>query len=353
MRRYSACLLTFVLVAAACQIALGEFIYWTEKSQVPTRYVDKFDAAVGVSSRTTVHSSTARSYSGIAVDIGAGKLYYSDLTANTGGIYRSNLDGTSVETVVDMSSYSVFSKAWELELDPGGGLVYFTHFASSGSTPRTIQKVSTTGTFLTPTTVEIVSDGDPYGLVIDPGNGVGYFTDRLDNAISDPRIRKFNLSGAGSPTDLLVLPSGADPAGIDFDVANEWIYWAETGTDKIRRVKPDGTSPQDVFTFTGAARQPHGIVLNPTTTDPTVGKIYFTTVEAPEAIYQGDYGPGGVSNVTPFFFDSGGTLNMEFPAFLDVDSLHEPEPVAFVPEPGALSLLLLAAIGVLFRRRRR
>ncbi len=72
----------------------------------------------------------------------------------------------------------------------------------------------------------------------------------------------------GDAPDVLTPADGLiDPRGIALNVADNWMYWADNGTNKIRRARLDGSEPQDVATDLGF---PADLAL-----DLDAGKIYW------------------------------------------------------------------------------
>jgi DNA-binding beta-propeller fold protein YncE len=60
-------------------------------------------------------------------------------------------------------------------------------------------------------------------------------------------IWQSNEDGSGSSV-IVPLTTGAEPRGIALDASRGFVYWAENGTNRIRRAGLDGSAPQDVIT---------------------------------------------------------------------------------------------------------
>jgi hypothetical protein len=60
-------------------------------------------------------------------------------------------------------------------------------------------------------------------------------------------VWRANGDGSNSST-ILPLAAGAEPRGIAIDATSGFLYWAENGTNRIRRAGLDGSSPQDIVT---------------------------------------------------------------------------------------------------------
>ncbi len=68
----------------------------------------------------------------------------------------------------------------------------------------------------------------------------------------------------------------SDPRGIALNTADNWMYWADNGTNNIRRARRDGSEPQDVVT---GLNFPADLAL-----DLDAGKIYWADRDANEIL---------------------------------------------------------------------
>ena len=59
----------------------------------------------------------------------------------------------------------------------------------------------------------------------------------------------WRANGDGSAASVILpLAAGAEPRGIAIDEDAGFLYWAENGTNRIRRAELDGAGPQDIIT---------------------------------------------------------------------------------------------------------
>ncbi len=65
-----------------------------------------------------------------------------------------------------------------------------------------------------------------------------YWTDGTDT------IAAIGADGTGQST---LVTNAAQPSGIAFDPVNNYIYWADRQTNKLRRMNLDGSNPVDIF----------------------------------------------------------------------------------------------------------
>ena len=96
-----------------------------------------------------------------------------------------------------------------------------------------------------------------------------YWTDK-----DTPTIQSRGPVGYGLEDVLTAADGLIDPRGIALNVADNWMYWADNGTNNIRRARLDGSEPQDVVT---GLSFPADLAL-----DLDAGKIYWADRDANE-----------------------------------------------------------------------
>ena len=181
---------------------------------------------------------------GIALDVGAGKMYWTD--RSMGVIQRANLDGSGVETLLSGLS----SLPLDISLDVQGGKMYWTAVRDR------IQRANLDGT-----TVEILRTGlsNPAGIALDVTTGKMYWTETIPvGRVSSYVVRRANLDGSGVET----LLGGVDSAGdIALDVEGGEMYWIVES--QILRANLDGSGVEGLV---GGLDAPEGIALDPRVT---------------------------------------------------------------------------------------
>ncbi|MYF93031.1 MAG: DUF5050 domain-containing protein [Gemmatimonadetes bacterium] len=183
----------------------------------------------------------------IALDAAGGKLYWTnpDSDTNRSTIYRANLDGSDVETLMEREGIIDFA----LDLDQGR--LYWT------GARGTIQRASLDGTNVEDLFAPKVRW--PYGMALDVGREKMYWSDPIVGS-----ILRADLDGSG----IEVLVSKLDePRGIAL-IAESKIYWADSGTGKIQAAGLDGSPVEDIVT---GLDRPNAIAL-----DRGRSKIYWT-----------------------------------------------------------------------------
>ena len=195
--------------------------------------------------------------SGIALDLDAGKMYW------TGDkmIYRTNLDGSGVEDLV-----TVTGSVWPdgIALDLGTGKMYWTVWeVYADEISGKIQRANLDGSG-----VEDLVTGleDPKAIALDLDAGKMYWTDQVWETQTG-KIYRANLDGSGVE-DLVTGLENPEAIALDLDAGK--MYWADQvrETGKIQRANLDGSGVEDLVTGLG---DPQGIAL-----DLDAGKMYWT-----------------------------------------------------------------------------
>lgn len=187
---------------------------------------------------------------GIDIDVGGGKLYYIDQDANE--IRRSNLDGSSVETIG-----SGFSDLRAIGLDLVNGKLYWGDIGSF-----LIQRSNLDGS-----SVETVVDqsvGATEDIAIDAAGGKVYWIN--GGILLRADLDGSNIQGVagGDPTNVV-------PGSIALDVPNGKVYWTHEN-EGVRRANLDGTSAETlVLSFDEGGPNIMSIAL-----DLVAGEMYWT-----------------------------------------------------------------------------
>jgi hypothetical protein len=186
-------------------------VVWTEADAQVIRSSNLDGSGV-----TTLYASPGNGLFAIELDEAAGKLYFTSDSTVGGGIFRMNLDGTGVESLV------TGGLALGLTLDPAANRMYWTDFTLSAARIRSANLDGSSQTTLVSGLV------DPIDIVVDPGAGRLYWTD-----LTAGKIVTSMVDGSGVADLVTGLPF---PTGIDIDVENGWLYYALGGTGELRRV---------------------------------------------------------------------------------------------------------------------
>ena len=230
----------------ALDVAAGK-MYWTDSG---TNKIQR--ANLGGFQVETLVSTGLEVPFGIALDVAAGKMYWTD--GGAASIQRANLDGSQVETLVSTGLGSPV----RIALDVAAGKMYWTDGGAAS-----IQRANLDGS-----QVQTLVDGLglPDGIALDVAAGKMYWTN-----FGTASIQRANLDG--SQVETLVSTGLERPIGIALDVAAGKMYWTDDGTASIQRANLDG-SQVETLVSTGLD-SPTGIAL-----DVAAGKMYWTSWSA-------------------------------------------------------------------------
>ena len=215
-------------------------IYWVTTNEVQRANVD----GSYVETLVTVTGTGLTNLEDIALDMGGGKMYWTDRWGNK--IQRANLDGSNVEDLVPALD------PYGLALDVDGGKMYWTGWLRDG-----IRRANVDGS-----NVEDLVPGlrPSFGLALDMGGGKMYWTVRWED-----KIQRANLDGS-NVEDLVTGSRG--PYGLALDVDGGKMYWTDELGNKIQRANLDGSNVEDLVIGLG---RPYGLAL-----DVDGGKMYWT-----------------------------------------------------------------------------
>lgn len=250
----------------------GRMMYWTDKD---TAKIQRKELDCGDVEDLFTAADGLVEPRGLAIDIGAGKMYWADtgtFGAGTGEIHCSNLDGSDRVQLA-----SGLPAPADMALDADLGKIYFSEI-NSGK----IRCINTDGGPIE----DIITGLDlPYYIELDSTNGRIYWSD-VQNTV----IHRANLDGTGVEVFITGLNHVRD---IVLDLPVGKIYWGDRGSSKIQRANLDGTGGiEDLFDWTDGLDRPHGLLLQP-----AEGKIYWTDTRT-YAVHRGNMdGSGPVENV--------------------------------------------------------
>lgn len=179
----------------------------------------------------------------LELDLRAGKIYWS----GSGKLERSNLDGSDREVIISDSP-----KPDGIALDLDAGKLYFTdtYWEFTNPLAGTIQKSNLDGT---DREVLVRDLKHPQGLNLDLRNGKMYWT----HWHSGTGLYRANIDGSNVEQ---IVPGYTGLAGTSIDFVNNKIYWTDFGSDKILRANLDGSEVEEVITE--GLREPLVIVLD-------------------------------------------------------------------------------------------
>lgn len=200
--------------------------------------------------------------SGVAVDLAAGKIYWTDTGAGT--ILVGNLDGSGRPRVL----FAGESTPLGLAIDPAHDKLYWSEYNADwdNKKPGAIRVGNLNGS--RPASTLFAGQYRPTGVALDPARGTIYWTDYKTNArTSAGAIRAGRLTGIGVPTTLF-LDSGG-PAGLAISPTQGEIYWSDIRSGSLRTGPVDRSGAPD--TVLSGDNSPFGVAI-----DPAQGDIFWT-----------------------------------------------------------------------------
>ena len=182
---------------------LADEIYWTDGEFDPQThdFVPLIRRASPYACET-LHRGVpgVTQYRFLALDVESGKLYWTEQGAygSVGRLRRSNRDGSGTETLVDG-----LARPDRLRLDVAGGKIYWIELDLDGKIARANLDGSSVET--------VIEGGDPQVLAVDPVAGKLYWISSQEPF----RLRRADLDGS-NPEELFELaphPIDVDPQG--------------------------------------------------------------------------------------------------------------------------------------------
>ena len=213
-------------------------------------------------------ASTANSSSG------ASTMYWAD--QGTDKIQRANLDGSRVEDVVTSLPQWVRSSRSsgpnDIALDVAAGKIYWTVWDGNPAARNKIQRANLDGSRVEDLVTALPGVRKPNGLALDLSAGKIYWTNTFDDdEQGTDKIQRANLDG--SQIEDLVTSGLGWPIGISLDAAAGKMYWTDTHANKIQRANLDGSQVEDLIVTSGLD-VPANMALEVAT-----GKMYWTNYQ--------------------------------------------------------------------------
>ena len=209
-------------------------MYWTVEGKIQRANPDGSNIEVLVMG--------LRNPYGIALDVSAGKMYWTDY--GTSKVQRANLDGSNVEDLV-----TGLDEPIGIALDASVGKMYW-----AGHGTGKIQRANLDGS-----NVEDLVTGlrNPVDIALDVSAGKMYWTNN-----GAYKIQRADLDGSNVEDLVTGL---RNLYGITLDISAGKMYWTNRSPSKVQRADLDGSNVEDLVT---GLYHPDGIVVS-------AGKIYW------------------------------------------------------------------------------
>jgi DNA-binding beta-propeller fold protein YncE len=223
---------------------------------------------------------------GLAVDVAAGHLYWTNMgnpKANDGSIFRSDLDGRNMTTII--APGDTFTPK-QLQIDKLNGKLYW-----SDREGMRVMRANLDGSRIE--TLVDTSQGDPrpgadpakwcVGVAIDLDAGKLYWTQKGGDNAGEGRILRANLDipRGQTPTNRtdieLLYDELPEPIDLDLDLESRLLYWTDRGNpprgNTVNRAPleaPRGKRPPPEIVFSNLM-EGIGLAL-----DPKHGRMFIT-----------------------------------------------------------------------------
>jgi len=225
----------------------GQKAYWTD-----TYFGDIYRANLdGTNVEVFLHYGEGPEQpQGLALDVDAGHLYWSDENAasdGSGAIMRANLDGSGVTEIV-----GGLDKPWGIALDLTGGKIYWADWWS-----ETVRRANLDGSEVE----TIVDSGVTFGLALDASAGKIYWTD-------DGSVKRADFDGTNMEHFQFLYYQLSWPMDIELDIDAGKAYVGDRERRQVLRMNFDGTDPE---VWVRAGGEVFGLAL-----DPVGGHLFWT-----------------------------------------------------------------------------
>ncbi len=276
----------------------------------------------------------------LAIDAAAGSLYWTNNDLNL--VQRANLDGSDVTTLVDLSAFAGTDTPYplDIELDLVHRKIYWTM--------NGLYRANLDGSQVEP----LITDTRIYGVDIDHANQRLFLTSiDCSGDSSGDCVHRADLDGSNLET--LITDVGGDIDAIEVDAINGKMYYSDEDSGRIYEADLDGSNNRLFYATSTVDSGGHGLAI-----DPQHQRLYWSSsswrysdplrevVELRGSVGFGDLtfaDPNGEFSQTLF---SGG-----LPKGIVLD---DPLPV---PEPASSSLVVAAIVATFsinrWRRNRR
>ncbi|MDE0014480.1 MAG: DUF5050 domain-containing protein [Candidatus Poribacteria bacterium] len=208
-------------------------IYWTEYDFRSRPHSVKIQRLDGTNLQDIISDFAPDTFVTIlAVDVGAGKIYYHTQNPSENKAYRANLDGSNIQILVEANVS---------RLAVHGGKIYWAEFY--GNFIHTVnQDLSNYEKIAAGPSVEAIAidtQSDKIYWAIDDIENPS----PLDYRYFKRKIQRANLDGS----NIQDIVTGLDlPDHMAVDSQKGKIYWVDRITDKIQRANLDGSNVQDI-----------------------------------------------------------------------------------------------------------
>ncbi len=197
----------------------------------------------------------------VELNLAAGHLYYCD--RDKFHIRRINLDGSTPVTLVTDATFDPYY----LDLDMVNGKIYWGDFNGTAANTGNVFRMNLDGSGR-----ETIVTGnlETRAVCVDTAGGMFYWVNRNAGKIMRCPLSALPVNAVSSPAVQTVYANLDTPHGMALDVKAGKVYWVDTGTngfpntlgDKaVSRGDMDGSGPHEVLVYLGT--DPWDIEIDP------------------------------------------------------------------------------------------
>jgi DNA-binding beta-propeller fold protein YncE len=282
-----------VLAPAAARGA--DSVYWAwatlDGNSVTASGISVADRGGGGGHGFAVSGATVDHPLGVAIDAATGRIYWTNFGSGTnyctgalnGGdtISFSNLDGTSGGGNLNTTGATVNGPDG-LAIDPGAGRLYWANDHANSISYANLDGSGGHDLNTAGATVNC-----PAGIAVDPSTHRVYWTNFTGNSISYA-----NLDGSGGGDLPIASATVSGPYGLAIDSATGKLFWANNAGNTIGYSNLDGSAGDLLDTPGAPLNAPWGVAI-----DPAAGLIYWANNLGNSIAYAAlDESGGGVLN---------------------------------------------------------
>lgn len=223
---------------------LNDKVYWVESGFLNARVLSAETDFSGITEIVTGGSV----YRGLALDVPGNHIYWTSSNLIAGSkIHRAALDGSGETVLVDFGPGNNNPRG--IALDLGAGKMYWAdfdqnHIARADLGGSTVESV-----------VPLSAGSGPWGVALDVDGGTLFWTE-----YNTGRVMRSDLEGAGATAVVTGLDN---PTYLTLDTDGGKLFWIEAGASG-QRIQSAGTDGANVTDLGVSIQTYGGIVFDPT-----------------------------------------------------------------------------------------
>jgi hypothetical protein len=217
-------------------------IYWAEAPEAAAGKIQVGELNGAAAPQTLYTEPAGARPADLAIDAGAGKLYWTD--EGSGAIETATTAGGGAPSVLYSEPQAAHPSG--IAIDSAAGKLYWTDEGSGEIREGALGGGSAKTLYKEP------EGSRPSDIAIASSTGRVYWTDAGSGTIRDAP-----MSGSGEAQTLYTDPAGSAPRGLALDAATGSLYWADSGLSALRTASlAGGGVAQSLFSSEAAAAYP-------------------------------------------------------------------------------------------------